>query len=104
LAGIELSYQLLNEFKTVRGPGYFDWVLGWSISQGRPQQTLLLSHSDVLALMGLMWHDRKRFLQALAMCSPSDSPALSGLVYVFWRYVEYERQAAAIFLLLPRLT
>ncbi|CAE6447323.1 unnamed protein product [Rhizoctonia solani] len=57
-------------------------VFGWSFSSGLDRQTPLVTPTDVLMLLKLLWDLRKSYLQAMLSTSP---PALSGLLFLFVR-------------------
>ncbi|KAJ1300053.1 hypothetical protein OPQ81_011173 [Rhizoctonia solani] len=67
-----------------------DWVFGWSTSIHHHHQTLLLPKSDVLFLVNLLWEDRKHWLRYMTSYA---NPGLSGLMFLFSRYVAYERHS-----------
>ncbi|CAE6476550.1 unnamed protein product [Rhizoctonia solani] len=67
-----------------------DWPMGWSDSVSRRRKKPLLPKSDISTLLGLLWHDRKLFLQALAQDDPTEC-GLSGVFLILSRYVARER-------------
>ncbi|CAE7227416.1 unnamed protein product [Rhizoctonia solani] len=83
---IEVSYAVIDQFKVLKDEGDCDWVLGWSASSAHPRQTLLLSQSDIAALLQMLWDDRKLFLKYLALYAAA-VPGLSGLFFMFSRYL-----------------
>ncbi|KDN34570.1 hypothetical protein RSAG8_12329, partial [Rhizoctonia solani AG-8 WAC10335] len=65
------------------------WPLGWSDSVSHCRKKPLLPKSEISMLLGLLWHDRKLFLQALAHDNPTEC-GLSGLFLFLSRYVARE--------------
>ncbi|KEP47723.1 hypothetical protein V565_146200 [Rhizoctonia solani 123E] len=85
---IEVSYAVIDQFNLLKD-GWdcdVDWVLGWSTSGGYPRQTLLLPQSDIASILRMLWDDRKLFLKFLTLHT-LDVPGLSGLLFLFSRYV-----------------
>jgi hypothetical protein len=70
--------------------GDCDWILGWFKSPHHPQQIPLASRSDASLLLSLLWEDRTLFLKTFMS---TYSPGLSGVIFLLWRYLSYERYA-----------
>ncbi|CAE6450613.1 unnamed protein product [Rhizoctonia solani] len=83
---IEVSYAVIDQFNLLKDGWDCDWVLGWSTSGGYPRQTLLLPQSDIASILRMLWDDRKLFFKFLTLHT-LDVPGLSGLLFVFSRYV-----------------
>ncbi|CAE6445968.1 unnamed protein product [Rhizoctonia solani] len=83
---IEVSYAVIDQFNRLKDGCDCDWVLGWSTSGGYPRQTLLLPQSDIASVLRMLWDDRKLFFKSLTLHT-LDVPGLSGLLFLFSRYV-----------------
>ncbi|CAE6487741.1 unnamed protein product [Rhizoctonia solani] len=82
--------EVLCQLDVASSGGDCDWVFGWSTSAHHSNLALLLSQSDVSYLLNLLWDDRKYWLQAMISFA---NPALSGLMFLFSRYVAFERDS-----------
>ncbi|CAE6487845.1 unnamed protein product [Rhizoctonia solani] len=57
-----------------------DSILGWGLSDNKP----LVSPEHAKALIEILWDDRANMLKALMS---TYTPALSGLLFLMWRYI-----------------
>ncbi|CAE7179879.1 unnamed protein product [Rhizoctonia solani] len=57
-----------------------DYILGWGPASNQP----VVSPEQARALLEIVWSDRANFLKALMSAY---TPALSGLLFLLWRYV-----------------
>ncbi|CAE6405914.1 unnamed protein product [Rhizoctonia solani] len=80
--------EVLDQLIVADMGGNCDWVFGWFTTTQHPIQPLLLSQTDVAYLLKLLWDDRKNWLQAMISYA---NPGQSGLMFLFSRYVVYER-------------
>ncbi|EUC54309.1 hypothetical protein RSOL_037030 [Rhizoctonia solani AG-3 Rhs1AP] len=94
LISVEISSAVHKQFENLFNGGDCDSVLGLSPPNNgrRPQQTTLLPLSDIEALLGVLWDDRKLFLRALMLDVPIAS-GLSGLLFLFTRRVAQENDS-----------
>lgn len=83
-----------NVIADVLGPHEFpilercNWILGWD-NIGKSNGILpLMSIEDARTLLSILWGDRKLYLMALMS---TYSPGLSGVMFVLWRYILFER-------------
>ncbi|CAE6412725.1 unnamed protein product [Rhizoctonia solani] len=83
---IMLSSGVLKLFQTIFNSGDCDWILGWSDPTNSHQPQSLISHSDLSALLRLLWDDRKLFMQ-LSRIDTSTQYELSGVFFLMWRFV-----------------
>ncbi|CAE6343276.1 unnamed protein product [Rhizoctonia solani] len=70
------------------GQDIYSCVLGWLRCSECPELPELVSRSDTSTLLSMIWDDEKQFTKAMLQ---TYSPGLSGVVYLLWRYVQYER-------------
>ncbi|KEP49197.1 MYND finger protein [Rhizoctonia solani 123E] len=68
----------------------YNCVLGWSScpTHADHQVQVIVSLSDTRLLMEMLYDDRHLFLKALRS---THSPGLSAVVFLIWRYVNYQR-------------
>ncbi|CAE6377877.1 unnamed protein product [Rhizoctonia solani] len=90
LASAHLSYGITTQLSIIDTGGDCDWVFGWSVSPfGR--QTCLLPASEALALLNVLWEDRKLFMRSLYSCHPNSLPGLCALLFMFARSLVHLR-------------
>ncbi|CAE6477875.1 unnamed protein product [Rhizoctonia solani] len=80
-----------KQFEALKSGEGCDWVLGWSASANGRRQPTLLPLSDISTLFNLIWDDRKKFLLSQAPFTRKVT-GLSGLMFVFSRYIAHERK------------
>ncbi|KAG8729579.1 hypothetical protein FRC11_008432 [Ceratobasidium sp. 423] len=72
-----------------QGRETYNCGIGWSRCSDHPkQQPEVVSRAAIGSLLETLWEDRESFLKAMGS---TISPELSGVIYVLWRYVIYER-------------
>ncbi|CAE6450807.1 unnamed protein product [Rhizoctonia solani] len=72
-----------------QGKETYNCGIGWSRCSDHPKrQPEVVSRAAVGSLLEILWEDRESFLKAMGS---TVSPELSGVIYVLWRYVIYER-------------
>ncbi|EUC59848.1 hypothetical protein RSOL_326460 [Rhizoctonia solani AG-3 Rhs1AP] len=86
---------VVEELSTHAGGGgreSYNCVLGWSFcpDHATADYPLIISLSDTRLLMELLYSDRKLFLEAMR-ATHAIAGNLSALVFLFWRYVNYQR-------------
>ncbi|KDN42277.1 hypothetical protein RSAG8_06944, partial [Rhizoctonia solani AG-8 WAC10335] len=91
LASIHLTCGITAQLDIMDAGGDCDWVFGWSVSSPLPRQTLLLPASETLALINVLWEDRKLFMHSLYSCSPTSRPGLCTLVFMLSRSLVHIR-------------
>jgi hypothetical protein len=84
--GVSLLVQ--DEIQATKGGRHCDWILGWVRSEHHPLQQPLAIRSDLWILLNMLYKDRKLFLSALAS---TFSPGLSGVLFLLWRYIDFDR-------------
>ncbi|CAE7132425.1 unnamed protein product [Rhizoctonia solani] len=84
LVSAHLAHGIYSRFDDITA-GRCDWVFGWSISPYKP----LLSASEALDLMNIIWEDRKLFLRVIYSCVATSRPGLSGLMFLFLRSIAH---------------
>ncbi|CAE6414596.1 unnamed protein product [Rhizoctonia solani] len=69
--------------KSLKGDPRCDWIFGWSnppVHGGHPK--LIVSESDALDLMDILWNDRKLFLKTLLSAY---TPGASIMILLIWQ-------------------
>lgn len=80
---VRASFELMDDRESA-----IDNLFGWS-----PDGVPIVTQSDALLILDILWNDRKRFLVAWAY---SDSPPLNGLLFVLWRCVHIHRYVITV--------
>jgi hypothetical protein len=65
-----------------------DWILNWAKSKHHTFEDPLAIQSDLWILLNVLYEDRKLFLAAFAS---TFSPGLSGVLFLLWRYIHFDR-------------
>ncbi|KAH7325295.1 hypothetical protein B0J17DRAFT_723068 [Rhizoctonia solani] len=67
------------------GPTACDWIMGWKKTRGHRNPERFILPADLRCLLSTLWEDRQLYLRALLT---TYFPALSGVVFVLWRYLD----------------